>query len=562
MKNNLLLCFFLFFLSTPAFSEEVYVYINFHDNNNQLYRIRTNNETQKSVGLCFSKNIQISGYFIDSVKNHRFIYGASVDETSSKVLTEPIARQVYDGDIKNADLGRAGHPCSYDSRGELVLGEKGKAVYRSPRAVFSAGCGKKIEQFDAKKNIEIGECEVIEGKNWYMIPNSSWYQTWHNTKGSYDIFYDSWEKVNKNYLEDFWRSPTFYKAFDRIIASIPMKRLKRAKVDSALEKVEDGELKNILEVLPKLDFFMLPASYNRENQVGYYHWQGNKKGLIRIGSTKVNIEPIFESLEPDNRFVCYGTAITGVRKFYILGTDILKEWLKIFGMSTEGAECTKAVSVSLDKSLRSMIYVYSEPEKSVYRFILTEENQIEIGLPKKIKLDFKVAAMFVTSEGKLYLIPKIESRSKPTLNSLEDICIETSRIVYKDGNSNPLSEIYSESKEDYEARINLSKLLTHDADCDLILSRAYYQRFYELPFGSDRVKKLDYEIFLGKEFYSLKLSFKNITMAKLESGLEILLEEAKREGNLIGNIEDKVPGYQNTFKKPEKYFLAVDEKAD
>lgn len=560
MKNNLLLFFFLFLLPTPSFSEEVYVNINFQNEGNQLYRIKTNDEAQKSVGLCISMNIPVSGYFIDSVKNHRFIYGASVDKTSSKVLTEPIFRQVYDGDIKEAELGQSGSPCSYDSRDELILGEKGKAVYRSSRAVFSAGCGKRVEPWEAKQNIEDGECEIVEGKNWYSIPNGSWYQTWHKSKGSYDIFYDSWEEVNKVYLEEVWRSPVFYKAFDRAIASVPVKMLTRGKVDAALEKVEDGEPKTVLEVLPKIDFFMLPASYNRENQVGCYYWQGKEKGLIKIESVKSGIEPIFESLEADNRFVCYGTAITGTRKFYILGTDILKEWLQIFGMSTERVDCTKAASVSLDKSLKSMIYIYSEPEMSIYRFIVNEENQIEIGLPKKIKLDFKVASMFIAPEGTLYLIPKIESRVKPTLNSLDDISMETCRIKFKDGYSNPLIDSYPESEEAYEAKVNMAKLITCQADCDLILSRAYYQRFYELPFGSDRVEKLDYEIFLGKEFYSLKLSFKSITMAKLEAGLDILLEEAKKEGNLIGEIEDKVPDYQNTFKKPEKYFLAVSEK--
>ena len=46
-------------------------------------------------------------------------------------------------------------------------------------------------------------------------------------------------------------------------------------------------------------------------------------------------------------------------------------------------------------------------------------------------------------------------------------------------------------------------------------------------------------------------------MSKLDGNLEVLLEELKKPGNQASQIEDKVPGYDNTFRKPESCYMAV-----
>ena len=549
-------CFF-----SPVYSEEVCAGINF-EKAQEIYRIKTDNESISPVGWFLSSENQICGFFIDIIKNYRFIYREKESETDYEPLTGNIYRQVFDGNLSESDMGRAGHQTCYDSREGIIPGENGKVVYRPATAAFSAGTGNKIDKAKAEEELIPNECEVIENKNWYEIPNGSWYQSWisvsSGTNHSYDIFYDRWDEKKDNYLEEVWRGDSYSKAFDRIVGIVPLKRLLRARVDGALEEVENGKLKPVLDISYKSSFYMLPGSFNRESKVGCYYWYGTQKGNFNLEGAKVDIDPIYESLEPDSRFICYGTAITGIRKYYILGTDILKEWLKKYSFPTEKCECTNIAFVALEDVFKTMIFVYSKPEDCIYRFIIDEDNDIQVGLPKKIKVDFKISAMTVGKKGILYLIPEIETKAKPDINNLDGIDMETCIVLSSDKEA-PVIKNHgdAESNENYEERVKTLNLLTCNADCQMILSRAYYQRFYELPFGSDEFKKLEYELFLGKEYYSCKISFKNIKMSKLDGNLDLLLEESKKPGNLVNQIEDKVPGYDNTFRKPKSCYLAV-----
>ena len=563
MKNKVIVHLFIIitcFIS-PVFSEEVCLGINFN-NSHEIYRLKTNNKSIDSIGWFLSTDNYIQGYFIDKINNHRFIYKQKESQEDYVLSPNLIYRQIFDGSVSESDMGRAGHSTLSDSRDKIIPSEKGKIVYRTASAVFSAGTGQKVDESKAKEELIANECNILENKNWYAISNSSWYQTWFpissGTNLSYDIYYDRWEDKNSVYLEEVWRGDSLSKAFERPIGFVPMKRLLRAKVDGALEEVEDGELKTVLEVPYKCSFFMLPGSYNKESKIGCYCWCETKNGGFYINGQKEKIIPVYESLDPEKRFVCYGTAITGFRKYYILGTDILKEWLKKYAFSTEKCECTNTAFVSLENSFKSIIFVYSEPEDCIYRFVIDEESDIVIGLPKKTKIDFKIAAMKVGETGTLYLVPVIEQKEKPEINKLEDINMETSTIVKTDKEIPTVKKDDSgEQSENGEEKNNEFDSIFCNADCNLILSRAYYQKFYELPFGFDNVRKLDYEIFLGKEYFSCIISFKNIRMSKLNDSLDILIEESKKPGNSVSQIEDKVPGYDNTFRKPESYYLAV-----
>ena len=546
---------------TPVFSEEVCVGINF-SNSHDIYRIKTDNESVNPVGWFFSTDNKIYGYFIDVINNHRFICKQNESEEVFEPSIGNLYRQVFDGLALESDMGRAGHSTCFDSRDRLIPGENGKSVYRTKTSVFSAGTGSKVDESKALSELVTNECEIKQNKNWYMIPNGSWYQTWFSvasgTNLSYDIYYDRWEEKKTIFFEEVWRGDSLYKAFERPIGIVPNKRLIRAKVDGALEEIEDGAPKTVLETAYKSLFYMLPGSYNKESKAGCYYWFGTQKGEFNIESVKTDIEPIYESLDPDSRFVCYGTAITGLRKYYILGTDILKQWLKKYAFPTDKCECTNVAFIALENGFKTMIFVYSKPEDCIYRFIIDEDNEITIGLPKKTKIEFKVAAMCVSKRGTLYLIPEIELKEKPEIDNFDGIEMETS-VVEKTDKEIPVfqSRSDSDSDENFEEKNKILNLLSCNADCNLILSRAYYQKFYELPFGADTVKKLEYEMFLGKEYFSCMISFKNIRMSKLDGNLDILLEESKKPGNHVDQVKDKVPGYDNTFRKPESYYLAV-----
>ncbi len=571
MKKILFVILFVLFFSSSIKAENVFADINF-EKTNEIYRIKTEDESIYPVGLAYLNEHSSLAYFIDIINNHRFIYKKVGVNEDYKTLSNNICRQVFDGSPKEADRGRQGNPSCFDSRDEVISGEKGKLIYRPVSVAFSGGLGNKIEESKALKELALNECEVINNKNWYSIPNGSWYQTWFAasspTNISYDIFYDRWEEKYDYFIEEIWRGDSLYKAFERNAALLSSKRLLRAKVDGALEKFEDSELKLVMELPYKTSFFMLPGRINKESKFGCYYWYGNDSGQFFISGSKTSIQPIYESKDADNRFACYGTAITGVRKYYILGTDILKQWLKNYGFPNEKAECSNVAFVALENSLKSMIYIYSRPENCLYRFIINEEKSVEIGLPKKINVDFKIAAMTVSEKGSLYITPEIIVKPKPELDNMEGIEMETSVVTYQDNNASikkSLEKIEdkdwnSDSDEAFNARSQMLNLLTCDADCLLILSRAYYQHFYELPFGNDKFDKLDYELFVGKEFFSCKLSFKNISVGKLNGNLESLMFESKKPGNHANQIEYGAPGYVNSLRIPKRIYLAVQRK--
>ena len=144
MKNKIAayLCLVLTALA-PCYAREIYLSID-SNRSNEVYRIKTNNESEFPIGLCFTEESSVFGYFIDGMKNHHFIKANPMENTEFKTKAGTIFRQAYDGDINPAEIGQSGNKTIFDSRDSLIPGEKGRAIYRTKEAVFSAGTGKKV----------------------------------------------------------------------------------------------------------------------------------------------------------------------------------------------------------------------------------------------------------------------------------------------------------------------------------------------------------------------------------------------------------------------------------
>ena len=561
--NKYLLAFIFATCSVmPVLSSEVMVDIDFEDKN-ELYRIKTDNEEHHPVGLFLYPETRFEELFIDSIQNHRFVRKESVEDTYSK-STENLYRQVFDGSVADADLGRAGNASCFDSRDKLISGENGKAVYRTASAPFSSGTGKAISKETAERDPFYNECIQSADKNWYSIPNGSWYQTWNKASGSYNINFDRCEEKHTVYVEDFYRDEAFYKAFDRPLAKVPSKRLMRASVDGALEEIENGGLKQIATIDYKHKFFMIPEFGNTVNKVGCYIWHGNSSGIFHFGGKEsTELKPAIESKDSSKRFICCGSSSVFGR-CYVIGTDILREWLKKSGLQADKAECTNAVSLCMNKTLKTMVFIYSQPERCIYRFVIDESRDFSIGLPKKYDIDFNVKAMAVAKNGSLYVIPEVLERELPTIENLDDVEMET-RICKKSNNNDEEYEKTagfgeSHDKESFELREKIRKMFTTDAECLVVLSQAYYQDFFELPFGADEFEKLDYSLFLGKKYFSINISLKNVSVAALDSDLYTFVELGKRKGNHIGEIVQGAPDFEDTLRKPLSYRIAVREE--
>ena len=257
MKNNLFALLLAIGAAMPSFANEVFVDIKFKEND-EIYRVTTDDEQSCPIGLFYCPDSRLKGYLIDKLGNHRFIKKNETAEEAYVASSNQIYRQIFDGPASESDKGRAGNATCYDSRDKLVSGENGKIVYRTPSVAFSSGTGKQVSEKEAKRNLIDGECESVEGKSWYMIPNGSWYQTWNKASGSYDIFFDRWEEKQARYYEDLYRGEPINRAFSDKIAAVPTRKLMRAKVDGALEEVEGGELKPVLSADYKHQFFLMP----------------------------------------------------------------------------------------------------------------------------------------------------------------------------------------------------------------------------------------------------------------------------------------------------------------
>ncbi len=556
-------------VAAPLFAQEVFLDVLFENKAESLYRIKTDNEHSKPIGLYNENITENIGYYIDNVRNHRFI---KLDDNASdtySAATQPIYRQIFDGAILEADRGRAGNASCSDEREAAVPGEKGKGVYRTEGAVYSAGLGEKTDEAVARKNLLNGEYESVEGKNWYKIPNGSWYQSYSHSsdKKSYDIVFDRWDEKIQSIRDEYWRGEPLGRALEKPLGIFSDKKLLRASVDGALEKLSDGALKTVAESKGNYTFFILPERKNRDSKIGCYTWNGTGEGDFYILGNREEIKPVFESLDSEHRFVCCGTAITGVRKYYVLGTDILGQWLKTGGLNNSEAECSNVAAIPLEKTLKSLIYVYSEPENKLYRFIIDEEKEVSVGLPKQIELDFKVSAMTLDTDGTLYLSSALSEASKPEGQNVDGLVMETCSILNNNipvaSESTPVKDgevPAPETKEDYETRVKRANSITCDADCVAILSRTHYINFYELSFGSSEIQKIDYKVFCGKEYFGLPMTFKGIIVAKLDADLVSLMQEAKKPGNSIGVITDDAPGFPDSFNRPVRCRLAISPK--
>ena len=121
-KSFFTLLLFITCFTTSAFSEEVFMDVNFEETN-EIYRIKTFNEDTNPVGWIFSTELKVLGYYIDAICNHRFIYENTEPEEDFKPSSNFIYRQVFDGSLSEADMGRAGHQACLDSRDKIIPGE-------------------------------------------------------------------------------------------------------------------------------------------------------------------------------------------------------------------------------------------------------------------------------------------------------------------------------------------------------------------------------------------------------------------------------------------------------
>lgn len=530
----------------PVSALETFLYVGYPDSG-RVYRVTTSDENQFPVGYLFAAG-PAEAFFVDQLKNFRLMKSSPAE--TFKPVSENIYRQVFAGTALAADWGN-GHAQHQDQRSLISPDEAGKAVFRPTGAPFSAGLGQPAVEEIAKASLQTGECESVAGKNWYRIPNASWYQTWFSREDqhrpSYKIYFDVWEKGESVCVESFWRGYHPGKALERTAAICVDKRFRRAQINGAMELINRDNEIGELPYFGGKSFLHIPAGKAGEGDLLVYNWAGKDPGNFFLNGQHCDEQPVVESKTANRRFAGCGFTPGGTRRIYVMGTDILQMWLQSTGMEADQAECTQAVFAFFPDNLRTMAVVYSARQNCVYRFFIDEANGGKIMKPEVISVKIKPCSIYLDAYGNLYLAT-IEKRPEAFSNP-EDYVAGFETLEYS-GNKALQTNLHD------ELAISKNMHLKRDIAGRLVFSQTSNAALYVVNAGQSELNWLG-NVFLDKTYFSRNFSFKNISENELSGSITDVLKIAKKPENTITEINGDVPGFPDQFREPMSLFISV-----
>lgn len=409
-------CFFpflfaAFFTSSSWASQEVFLLMNF-DYIARLNRVKTDDEHSRPLG--YARDCRPSeDFLIDNLRNIRLFYVKPGSEDFK--VPGHICRQVFDGLGFHAETGMYSAQIQ-DQRGLLDESFVAAPVYRPRGAPFSAGPGVVTEPSLAVKALIEGETEQVEGRNWYVIPNGSWYQSWHKTSDdkSFKILYDNWKYRVNQVIESYDYRPGV--SFDRIAGVVEDRHMIRTAVSGAMERLEDdGALTSHLHKAGGYSIFHYRPATLDHGDLFFYSWWGNYSGSLLKNGEPCDVDLVVESLDADKRFSGVMATESNSYTVYVVGTDVLRLWLANHGHDEDAheAECTLAAFSRNDVDGNLYMYAYSRPNMTIYRFQL---NGSHIKAPDIIRSEQGIDAITVDRSGNLYFTIQVAMPRNPDLN--------------------------------------------------------------------------------------------------------------------------------------------------
>jgi hypothetical protein len=520
---------------------EVFMLLSY-DGFSRVYRVVTDDTLFKPIGYHFEASEAV-GFYIDAYKDFRLLEINAVDDLPGKI-SATLFRQVFDGSIQEADNGINGDKTHNDERESLIAGSKGKPVYRCVGAPLSKGPGRKINLRLNERDFVAGECRIVDGKNWYQIPNDSWYQTWHHATESKDsgrlIFYDCWQAKKQRVVESIWRGQTPGRVAAGKITDLEERQLLRAICDGALRIVPyQNEAQIVARSSDRFSFYFDAGRLLSRGRLVFYTWNGDKKGRFHYTNVRHATPTAFESLSSDARFVGLGE-----QKVMVMGSDILADWLKESGIDHEGASADLAAFFHESLTLVTEIAVYDRAAQTLYRCRYDEQKEALVEPLTPIKLAIAPEKMLYDSAGNL-LLTLIEEK-KPTTAiaaepdfDLETMIIETGGIVSE----------FSEDEGLYTKQIIPDQVVGR-----FIFSRGYSQSLYAIAAGSSTVEHVC-AIDLNKEFFMREFELNAAPDNLLNLSYNEVYLLAKEQQNHLSPLKSEVDGYPDQFVKPKDVFI-------
>ncbi len=537
---TLLLTLFSGFFNSLA-ATEAYLLINYADSA-KVYRIATNNEYFLPLGYAFACS-PAKTFFVDPSKNYRL--GQLAEETSFKAAPGYLFRQVMDKNIDGNSYSQ-----HQDQRNRIAPEQEATLVYRPTGAPFSAGPGKKAGESVAMASMLDDEHPAKPGKQWYQIPNGSWYQTWNrinnNGKNTYELLFDTVEERKVNYLEEYWRGHVPGRALKGSFGYLTEKRLLRAKVDASMELINgDNKVHEIL----KLRGMAVAHTFSQrpgESDVYLYTWNGNSSGRLFVNNAPAKLQLKVESRDKTNRFcvISYDKARNPVIR--ILGSDVINSLLKQKNMMGEKPVCTKLASHFDYNTDKTTIYAFSTNNVTLFKIVLDEAKNGEPCEIEKITLPFTPASMVCDQNGKLFVValetvPEDFSSRENLIKGFEALNVESSK---------------DEKNELSEAEIEAQIAITRNISGQIIFSRSHFASLFTLEPESQEFIR-GYQVFLDKDYSSCDFFLKNASNKHLIEGIEKILATGQKPGNSIGKVKAGAAGFPDQFVKPDGLLTAV-----
>lgn len=537
-------------MCAPAGAFESYLYLGYKDTG-KVYRLATGDQNQLPTGFVFSCDPGAEAFAVDKLRNYRFVNLVSED----KFIKSPgyIYRQVFDGLASDADRGRHGHSQHQDQRGSLIPGSEGQPVFRPVGAPFSAGPGHQVADGIARAGLSEGEYAPVEGRSWYRIPNGSWFQTWFPVEQpaseSYKIFYDCWQEQNFYCQETIWRGFVPGRVFERKAGSGTSRRFIRVAVDGAMEILPDTVDRSEVKNRPGFACYHDRSGSIGEGSLLIHTWSGADTGNFFINGEPSSFQPAVASKAPSARFV--GMNVSGSSKrIYVVGTDILRDWLRENNIEQTNSECSLAVFCNVGEGRQTRVFIYSAPEKKVYCFSLNDNGALKAGYLKTIVPELPVQAMHADSSGNLYLAgveltPSVFDSQDDFAAGFESLQINEEAVM--------LSKTLTE--EEFQKKLNIRSDLT-----GRIVFSQTGNAVLTMVYGGDSIPVTIGRAFLNKKYMSREFIFKNVTLKDLHLPPAELLRLTEKPGNTLAELQRNVPGFPDEFIQPERLLISVHEE--
>jgi len=514
------------FWRSSAGAADVYALFNYADRSD-VHLVHSMHGPANPYGQLFSAP-PASNFYIDEHGRFRLIH---VKRSGSfKQDQRRLYRQVFDGLPVLADVGWQGYGQHQDQRDLIIAGHSGRPVFRSRGAPFSPGPGFMVSQSIALSALTNGETDIRPDKNWYEIPNASWYQSWFSSvdgqHSSYMIFYDCWEQQDIMIYDAIWSGFPVEKSDERLIGNARDYRLNRSRLDGAMEILPENPKSEVVVNLDAGVALCRNQDAGGQSVSAIYSWYDDAAGTVSAADWTPEIQTVFESRHQKIRFPVMHDA----NRMIVMGTDILHAWLHAGGLQHTVSECTFCLALPLDDR-SAAFFIYSAPDNSLYRFYIDRDDVVDYRRASRLTPAFVPDAMTADHEGNLLL--GSFSAWPPEMSESGDLLMSVEAV-----------ELLPAPSDATTTRGNM------------LLAQQFYFNVYRLtPAGSEPVwlGRID----VGRHLYQCGFVIAERPLA-LTSDVRELLRLARLPGNQLSapkKLDEST--YPGQFVMPGQVFMAL-----